>query len=585
MRIKLSFFLALFCVNIAFAQVKVKNNEQTIVWDGLRTEKIVPTDFLNLLSFEGAQYAFEDSFLPRYFQKTDLTADVNSFLVKLTGESYIPLTSSELAVIKDYSKIGNFVTITTSILKSKGNKKGVFSFIPLRKNALTGQIEKLVSFSFAVEYDYENKSSDSRAAVYAANSVLKTGDWYKIAIAKDGIYKIDHAFLENLGIDMSTLDPRMIRIYGNGGTMLPELNSVAHLDDLVENAIVVQGESDGVFDLTDYVLFYGKSVSKWNYSLSASCPDFSHEEHLYADSAYYFVNVDLGLGKRIQNTASSSLPATHTVSTFDDYSIHETETVNFIKSGRQWFGELFDNIASYNFSFSFPNIVTSSPVKVSVALASRLIVSGSTSLSTYSVSSGSGSATLTIPSVDGSVYSDYARIASACYSYNPTSSVVTVNVTKQTTNAQGWLDYIVVNARRNLIMSGAQMHFRDTQSMGTGNVALYNLTSNNPVQIWDVSNITNISNQVLSVTGSNYQFSMPSDTLKEYFVFSGASYFSPSKVGKVVNQDLHGIAQKDYIIVTHPDFYDEAVRLALYHESSDTLSTIVVTPQQIYNEF
>ncbi len=584
MRIKLSFLIALLLGNIAFAQVKVKNNEYTIRWEGLRTEKIVESDYLNLLSFEGAEYSLEDSFLPRHYQKAELNQEVGTFTVELVNPVFSPLTANELAVIKDLAKISNTIVIKTSVLKTKGIKKGVFSFIPLRKNPFSGQLEKLISYSFTTNYEFESKSA-TRANVYVANSVLKTGDWYKISIYKDGIYKIDHTFLESLGIDMSTLDPRNIRIYGNGGQMLPELNSVAHLDDLVENAIVVQGESDGVFDVSDYVLFYGKSALAWNYNTSASCPDFQQQEHLYSDSAYYFVNVDLGLGKRVQSVASSSLPATHTVNSFDDYAVHETESVNFIKSGKQWFGELFDNIASYNFSFSFPNIVTTSPVKVGVNIASRLVVSGTSSNSTYTVSSGSGSASLSIPSVDGSVYTDYARIASACYSYNSSSSVITVNVTKQTANAQGWLDYIVVNARRNLIMNGTQMHFRDTQSMGAGNVSQFNLTSNNTIQIWDVSDITNVSNRLLTNAGTNYQFVAPSDTLNEYIAFSGASYLSPLKVGKVANQDLHGIAQKDYIIVSHPDFYDEAVRLALFHESTDTLSTVVVTPQQIYNEF
>ncbi|MBK7182192.1 MAG: type IX secretion system sortase PorU [Bacteroidetes bacterium] len=278
-------------------------------------------------------------------------------------------------------------------------------------------------------------------------------------------------------------------------------------------------------------------------------------------------------------------PATLQLFTFDDYAIHETESVNFIKSGRQWFGELFDNISSYNFSFSFPNIVTSSPVKVKVALASRLVQSGSSSNASYSITSGSGSSSLSIPSVDGSVYSDYARIASTCYTYNPASSVVTVNVTKQTANAQAWLDYIVVNARRNLIMSGSQMHFRDAHSIGAGNVAQYNLASNSFIQVWDFEMLQMYPIKFFQFLEPTISFQCLPIQLKEYFGFSGASYLSPSKLGKNRNQDLHGIAQKDYIIVTHPDFYDEAVRLALYHENADTLSTVVVTPQQIYNEF
>jgi len=584
MRIKLLFLSGFFALNFAFAQVKVKNTGYSIAWEGIRTEKLVPTDFLNLLSFEGAQYTMEDSFLPRFYQKIALSNEISSFSVKLTNEIYAPLLPAEANTIKNYSKINTTISPETSILNSKGTKNGVFTFIPLRKNPFSGQVEKLVSFDIDVEYNYGTKST-IRAAVYAANSVLKTGDWYKISIYKDGVYKIDRTFLESLGIDVTTIDPRNIRVYGNGGTMLPELNSDPHLDDLVENAIVVNGESDGVFDPSDYVLFYGKSSSKWQYSAGGTCPDFLHDEHLFSDSSYYFINFDSGLGKRIQNVSSVATPATHVVTSFDDYAIHETESVNFIKSGRQWFGELFDNISSYNFSFSFPNILTSSPVKVKVALASRLVQSGSSSNANYSITSGSGSSSLSIPSVDGSVYSDYARVASTCYTYNPASSVITVNVTKQTTNAQAWLDYILVNAKRNLTMSGSQMHFRDVASIGAGNVAQFNLVSNSLIQVWDVSDVTNVSNQVLSASGTTYQFTMPSDTIKEYVGFTGSGYLSPVKIGKIENQDLHGIAQKDYIIVTHPDFYDEAVRLALFHENADTLSTVVVTPQQIYNEF
>ncbi len=584
MRKKISLLIAFFWVVFSNAQNKVDQAKYNIRWDGLREEKYLETDFMRLLSFEGAQYAFEDAFLPRYFQKVELPSDVDQFSATIINAKYELLSDNEIFAIKDPSKIIPSISIRSNVLRSKGNKSGMVSFIPLRKNPSTGQVEKLISFDLQLNVLNASRSS-VRANTYASNSVLKTGDWYKIAIAGDGIYKIDRVFLENLGFDVANLDPRNIRIYGNGGVMLPELSSATHSDDLLESAIFVQGESDGVFDASDYILFYGKATVGWEHDSLTTCPEFQHIEHLYADSAFYYITADLGLGKRIQDVASSSASPTHVVSSFDDYAYHENENVNFIKTGRQWFGELFDNISSYNFSFSFPNIVTTSPVSVKVALASRLVNSSSSSNANYAINSGSGSATLSIPSVDGSLYTDYARTSSLCYSYNSSTPVITVNISKQTANATGWLDYIIVNARRNLIMSGAQMKFRDTQSAGLGNIAQYNLTSSTPVTIWNITDMNNVSNQIPVISGTNYQFVIPTDSINEFVAFSSSSFLLPQKVGKVENQDLHGIGPKDYIIVTHSNFYNEAAQLALFHESNDTLSTIVVTTQQIYNEF
>ena len=64
------------------------------------------------------------------------------------------------------------------------------------------------------------------------NSVLSSGDWYKIKLNNDGLYKIDADFLSDIGINVSEIDPRKIQIYGNGGAMLPEHNS-PYLDTMI----------------------------------------------------------------------------------------------------------------------------------------------------------------------------------------------------------------------------------------------------------------------------------------------------------------------------------------------------------------
>jgi hypothetical protein len=62
--------------------------------------------------------------------------------------------------------------------------------------------------------------------IYTSNSVLSSGNWYKIAVKDPGIYKIDISFLNNLGINTNNLASGSIRLFGNGGQMLSEANAV-----------------------------------------------------------------------------------------------------------------------------------------------------------------------------------------------------------------------------------------------------------------------------------------------------------------------------------------------------------------------
>src|SRR6266851_5711704 len=82
--------------------------------------------------------------------------------------------------------------------------------------------------------------------VYTSNSVLSSGSWYKFSTSTPGIYKIDIPFLNSLGINTSTINSSSIRIYGNGGQMLPENARGPKSDDLVENAIWVEDGGDGL---------------------------------------------------------------------------------------------------------------------------------------------------------------------------------------------------------------------------------------------------------------------------------------------------------------------------------------------------
>ena len=585
MKFQVFFSFFLLSTLFGFSQNLSKvNNAFTLNWEPSVLIKETESSNRKILSLKGANYSFEDDFLPRFSQKVVLEAGEN-FTTAFKNTVYQEMSTEEASSIKNASKISSEISIQSDVLVHKKQKIGMISFVPVRKNAVTGKLEKLVSYDLTITPTIATRGSERSTHAYAANSVLRTGAWYKVAILSDGIYKLSYSLLKSMGIDVDGIDPRNIRIYGNGGELLPELSSISRKDDLEENAIYVEGENDGKLNESDYVLFYGKGAHAWKYN-NAQCPKFQHVLHLYSDSSYYYITVDLGAGKRILPQASSTASVTHTVTSFDDYAFHENQTINFLKSGRLWFGEYFDNTSSYNIPFSFPNINVIAPATVKVNLASRYEDLSGSSSAIYSVSSQSGSSTINVPEIVSGGYSDYASIGSSCFTFTPNSPVINVNITKQTADAVAWLDYIEVNVRRELNMSGSQMMtFRDVQSVGAGNIAQYNIQSTAPIQVWDITNLSTVASQSITAIGTSYQFTLPSDVLKQFIAFDGSAYLIPVYTGTVANQNLHALSAKDFIIVAHPDFYAEAVQLASFHETKDNLSSIVVTPQQIYNEF
>ena len=175
----------------------------------------------------------------------------------------------------------------------------------------------------------------SAQRIYAPHSVLATGNWYKISVTGPGIYKIDLTFLNSIGVSTSNLSSSSIRLFGNGGSMLPEANATARPDDLVENAIQVLDGGDGIINGNDYILFYADGPDQWNNdSLNLR---FAHHKNLYTDKSFYYLTIGAN-GKRITNAPLLS-GASLTVNSFSERYFHELDTVNFLAGSKEWYGE------------------------------------------------------------------------------------------------------------------------------------------------------------------------------------------------------------------------------------------------------
>lgn len=415
---------------------------------------------------------------------------------------------------------------------------------------------------------------------FATDSVLSSGTWYKMSISSTGIYKLTYSDLESMGVDVKNIDPRCIRIYHNGGGVLPKINKAPYPDDLAEIPIFVSGENDGVFNQNDYILFYARGPVVWKYYTKQNY--YSHVKNPYTDYTYVFLTVGDEHGKRIQTAETPSAGAAMLVTEFLDHQVIDVDEVNINNMGCTWYFDAFDITTQRNYNFAFQNMITERDVKVKASMASRNASSASFVVSyknkvLYSKTYGPTSATI------------YANADTSCFAtFSATASPVSVDVkyVRSATSSVGWMDYISMNAWRRLKMSGNVMFFRNPECNDESKVYEYQLqNASNAIRVWDVTNPIEPKLINTSLSSSTLSFKINGDVGNEFVAFDGNDFNTPTYVGKVANQNLHAKKDIDYLIITNPKFQSHAERLKEIHSHIDDLVIDIVQPQYIYNEF
>jgi hypothetical protein len=425
----------------------------------------------------------------------------------------------------------------------------------------------------------------SAQRTYRSNSVLAMGDWYKLAVKQPGVHRINIPLLQSLGVNTTSLQSGSIRLFGNGGEMLPEDNVVVSPDDLLENAIMVVDGGDGVLNGNDYILFYANGPQQW--TKDSANKRFHHRKNLYSNESFYFLNIS-GTGLRVQNRTVAGAPG-QTISSFKDRIFHELDTTNFLKSGKEWYGEEFSNMPggtlNRSFNFSNTNFLTG-PVQIVSNVAAR---SNGVASSFIIRVNNINVAQHTVNSVGTGTYDPVASAHELVASFNlsQTSLNLQYNYQPGSVNAQGWLNWFELFPQRQLSMTGVdQLLFRDWETVGAGNVTEFRLQAAvSSTLVWDITDPLRPQNMTGTLNGSEFRFVNSAERLREYVAFNQTNFLQPTAVGKISNQNLHGAANPNYIIVAHSSLLSEAQRLGAWHRQNQSLTTLTVSTEQVYNEF
>ncbi|MFH0760082.1 MAG: type IX secretion system sortase PorU [Bacteroidota bacterium] len=566
---------------MTFPLMSQDRNARTILWTAA-------------LRFEQAIYPNDTDSLPVYSERLPWTGRTDEQPeIVLKDARFEPVTGDPEWLRQLSRKVTNTeLTVRTSLQIERKKYFARFSLVPLRKNPTTGQIERLVSFVpdlQKVAGVAEILKTGKITHQYTSRSVLADGRWYKIQVSQSGIQKLTYADLKKIGFQ----DPGNVRVFGNGGRQLPYSSGLERPDDLLENQVYFEKGSDDLFNEGDYLLFYGQGSTTWKYDATQKL--FAHRLHLYSDYSYYFLTEDLGPGRRVKALPASGLVPQSTVTEYDAYDFREKDSLNLIKSGRLWCWKYFnDNAPTCGFDFSFPGQVAAEPVKVTTSLWARSPKTSPNSVFYIK----NGDTRFEAVGLAG-VYTTnsealYASSAISNSKFTPGTESFRINFQFINSNpsGEGWLDYLTLNTRCTNKLSDGQLAFRDTRETGIGKVVRFRIADATSANlIWDITDITNIVQITAQESGSGLEFIAAADQLKEYLVFdpASASLYKPTFTGEglglLTNQNLHGMACPDMIILVHDDLKSYAQQLADLHSEKEGLSTILVSPIQIYNEF
>lgn len=481
------------------------------------------------------------------------------------------------------------------------------SLQPVRRNPQSGQPEQLVSFDYVYSVDNSAATTGNQLAkgqqaairtgapgqahahAYAPASVLAAGDWFKIGVPESGVYKLDRATLSKLGLP-AQLDPHRLQLYGNATGLLPQPNAAPRPDDLVQNAVQLVGDNgNATFDDTEYLVFYARGPHVWQ----ARNGLFQHVNNIYSDTAYYFLTLGPTPGRRVE--AAPAVAATGAaptpITTFNERLVHEHDLVNLLHSGRQWLGESLPDGGRQEFTFAnVPGLVAGAPLSITSSVAATATASPTFQLAVNGQAFGRPQSVPAVRMID---FREVAQTSTTVLQgplpalTGPDLRVALTYSSPGDPQGTGYLDYLEINAQRQLTLSGPVLEFRSlTNAFKAGGLNRYALGGATGATVWDVTNPRRPAAVALDAGGS---FLARTDTLREFVAFRPeATLPTPRLFGKVVNQNLHALnadGKLDLVIVSYPPFRAEAERLAAHRRRHNGLRVAVVTTTEVYNEY
>ncbi len=418
-------------------------------------------------------------------------------------------------------------------------------------------------------------------------SIFSEGVFYKLEIQEEGVYRIGTDFLQQLGIDWQGLNPSQIRLYALPGGMLNQSNDSLFYTQPIALPLKIISNQDAVFDPDEYILFYVQGANKKIYNFENQT--IKEETNLYSDNNYCFLTIVNNLETPLIEDGTILSQTSHEIETFNDYIYFEEEKINILNSGREWFSEPFYHLSERIFNYDFIDIVPNSSLNFDIELIYSAFAAGHFEVS-ISAPNHSDIFSVDFPSLPPGTYDlkAYRSLVSKTYN-NIDFKNLELGIhffTQNDLSNQGFLNFFTINYERRLVLPEQQyLNFRSFPDDTNPESTFILKTTNSNILIWDITNPLKPLNYPTTLENAQIKLTLNISTLKELLAFDPIHLPEPTFIGFIPNQDINNFDVPNLLIITAPEFFDEATRLANFRREKNDLKVEVVTTQQIYNAY
>jgi hypothetical protein len=419
--------------------------------------------------------------------------------------------------------------------------------------------------------------------IYGNEWINYSQSYYKIKIAKDGVYKIDYNTLNNAGIDLTNINPKNISLYRNGR----------------EEAIYIKGESDLKFDTNDFLVFYGKANTGETDLPLYENPNFQSNPYfsLYTDTACYFLTINNVEGKRMtefnspQNLASQTQIIANTIYSFNNnyyggaYILAQTTTSEY-SEGEGYGGSLIGAGQSQTFQINTPDYIAGTSITTNYGFIGRSNASSSNN-------SGFNHHTKLEISSDGSSFNKLLDTTFRSYKFIKNAKASTLAATNQI-----FIKYNVVNDLGAATDYQAPTffkvdYFRDL-NLSSNSFLLFKPSSNDPIlkfvfssnsfsspQLFDLKN-----NEIIfgTKTSNSITFTAKNSEEKGYILFDEATAQTTSLEKVNFTDYFKNNNNPNFFIVTHPKLSTSANDYENYRKQTG-FKTLKVNVNDLYDQY
>ncbi len=458
------------------------------------------------------------------------------------------------------------------------------------QSAITTLNDNVLQYWPAVSMPLAQVLTTSSKSNSLQSDKISDGQWVKITISDEGLYRISAQQLAALGYTITSDKVASIKILGLGGEELPETPTEAPRNQLAEQPIEVVTNGDGSLN---EIVFYAAACRGFSYN--GTSKRYEHYINHYAEKNGYLLTWGGTAGLRMKALTPPSGEIVNRPNQFTARVFNEEEIVNayLSGSGRRWFGQQIDGVVPRTFTTKLPGLVNTGTVSYVIDVAHREAMD--TQLRALVNVKENGQVLTSIP-LRGVFSAGYEEFISC-------KSLASFEAKNLSSNSNSVLQFEYINPNvpggGNGFVDFFEVHYPAQMTAVDNQVTLYsdlnmrgitqytiNGFSSNRIYGFDCSDLRNP--KVLqngSTTGGIFSFIVDLDSTSGHRYFVSSSLKSP-ELEKIEWSDLRNSDLKADVIVISPNvFINSAKSFQTYRMSHSELKVAVVSYESIVNEF